>query len=358
MTDDLEKMREDLYGETKHSHDTKDSSGRFKGIFIDELPEGAGMWKATEGEHILDLLPFKAGQLLVDSVLQPKVKKVGQWTYKLDVYVHPKVGPGQSDEICLAMVFEKPCPPCELRNLLFEKEKLTEAEQRVLDMNRPIRRCGYNIHCKDSQKEMDKGAQIWLIAHWFFENHIAELSQLPHGGGFILFSHPKEGKSIMFKRKGTGRDNTSYLGHRFLDRDPLDEEILAKTHPLDSLVRVLSYEEFFQKFFQIEYTGQPVTLELMAGVSVEEEKKEEEGTLPTDPPPTEEPTTEETPAPSPSPEATVDPDNKCPHGHIFGADLEKFPGDCGRCAVWDDCADESDRLKKEGGKEEKPKLNI
>jgi hypothetical protein len=352
MAVDREKMREDLYGETKHSHDTKDDTGRFKDIFRDDLPSGATKWKATEGEHIIDLIPFQAGQFLVDSVLQPKVRAIGDYTYKLDLYVHNKVGPGQSDEVCPAMVFEKPCPICEFRNLLFDKEKLTETEQKLLDANRPIRRCAYNIYCKDSQKEMDKGVQIWLIAHWFFENHIAEISQLPHGGGFILFSHVDEGKSIMFKRKGTGRDNTSYLGHRFLDRDPLDDSLLAKAHPLDTLVRVLSYEELFKKFFQVEYNGQAVTLDLITGVPAPTEEKPEPASTPA----------EESPPPSveepPPPETTTqDPDNKCRLGHVFGTDLEKFPGDCGRCAVWDDCADESDKLKKEAGTS-KPTLNI
>jgi hypothetical protein len=32
--------------------------------------------------------------------------------------------------------------------------------------------------------------------------------------------------------------------------------------------------------------------------------------------------------------------SKCPNGHIFGKDFEKFPKDCDACPLWDDCSDE------------------
>ena len=355
---DREAYRESLQEETKHSYDTKDSSGLFKSIFVDNLPDGAREWKVSEGEHILDVIPFIASDFLFKSSLQPKIqdKKGKNIAYKVEVYVHDKVGPTQSSETCPAMVFEDPCPICELRQLLFDKEKLTAHEQTILDKNRPIRRVAYNVYCRDSNKEMEKGVQMWLVAHFFFENHVAELSQLPHGGGYLAWSDPDEGKSVMFRRKGTGKDNTSYLGHRFLDRDPLDDELLLGAHPLDSLIRVLPYERLFRQFFQVEHTGQPVTLSLMGGVPAEEEAS----TLPDEPAPTtgeEEPPVEE--KEEPTAEETTQPagDGQCPSDHVFGVDLEKFPADCGSCAKWDDCADESDRLKREGG-DTKPKLEM
>lgn len=33
---------------------------------------------------------------------------------------------------------------------------------------------------------------------------------------------------------------------------------------------------------------------------------------------------------------------KCPYGHTFGEDNDKFPKDCNKCKLWDDCADESE----------------
>jgi len=355
---DRKKMRQDLYGETKHSHDTKDDSGRFKDIFTDSLPDGCQKWKTGEGDHIVDLIPWQAGDFLDRSVLQPKVKK-GDWVYRCETYVHGRIGPAQVDEICPAMIFEEPCPICELRSILFDMDELTDHQQKILDKNRPIRRVAYNIYVKDSQKEMDKGVQLWLIAHFFFENHIAELAQLPHGGGFLNFSDVDEGKSIMFKRKGTGKDNTSFIGHRFLDRDPLEDDLLLKAHPVDSLIRIPTYEDLFRKFFQVEYKGQPVTLALISGKMEEgDESESKQPALPDGP-------SEESDVPDFDPppetekkeESSGEGDDRCPHGHQFGADLEKFPSDCGQCAVWDDCADESDKLKKEG-KGERPKLNI
>jgi hypothetical protein len=36
---------------------------------------------------------------------------------------------------------------------------------------------------------------------------------------------------------------------------------------------------------------------------------------------------------------------KCPKGHIFGKDCDKFPKDCDSCAKWDECMDAQDAMK-------------
>lgn len=38
-------------------------------------------------------------------------------------------------------------------------------------------------------------------------------------------------------------------------------------------------------------------------------------------------------------EAKQKDDNKCPSGHKFGADCDKYPKDCSDCKLWDDCFD-------------------
>jgi hypothetical protein len=64
-----------------------------------------------------------------------------------------------------------------------------------------------------------------------------------------------------------------------------------------------------------------------------------------------------------APEPVQDDTNagECPSGHIFGADIDKYPDDCDICSQWDNCSDEADRLKnipeeeKEVIPEEEPK---
>jgi hypothetical protein len=358
---DTEEAKQDLYDETKHSYETKDDLFMYQSVFRDDI-ERPPEWRAKEGEHIKDIIPFKAGKMITKSRLQNK--KEGNIVYKMELFVHPRVGPNRADLVCMAQTFGQPCPICELRNLLFDKEKLSDREQKILDSNRPIRRVAYNTWNHNSKEEEDKGIQLWVIAHFFFENHVAELSKLPKGGGFMSWTHPKDGKSVMFKRKGTGATNTSYIGHKFIDRDgPIPLEILQKAVTLDDVINWPSYKVTFEMFFQMPYEKQPVTLSLLVGIP---DKKDEEPDdfgeaateETTEEPTTEEPKKEEKPSldlggsdeeEEEKTEAKTEAsgDNPCPAGYVFGRDLEKYP-ECNGCPKWDDCADESDRLQKEG----------
>lgn len=346
---DSEQAAKDLYEEMKHSYETKDDLYLMQSIFRDDIsrpPE----WRAKEGEHILDVIPFRAGKVMTKSRLQNK--KAGNIVYKMELYVHPRVGPTRMDIVCLAQTFGMACPICELRNLLFDKENLTDREQKILDSNRPIRRVAYNIWCHDSKEESKKGVQLWVIAHFFFENNVAEIAKLPKEGGFLSWTHPKEGKSVIFKRKGMGPTNTSYLGHRFGDRDgPIPLEILQQAVPLDEVITFPEYKQVFETFFQLPYNKQPVTIGLLSGIPTEEEKDAEDpyGEAATEteslPPPKEEKPALSIPGDDEEENKSESETSGCPHGHTFGVDLEQTP-DCGNCVKWDACADESDRLTK------------
>jgi len=358
---DTEQAAKDLYEEMKHSYETKDDLYLMQSIFRDDISR-PGEWRAKEGEHILDIIPFKAGKIMTKSRLQNK--KEGNIVYKMELYVHPRVGPIRTDMICLAQTFGMSCPICELRSMLFDKEKLSDREQKILDSNRPIRRVAYNIWCHDSKEETKKGVQLWIIAHFFFENNVAEIAKLPKEGGFLSWTHPRDGKSVMFKRKGMGPTNTSYLGHKFVDRDgPIPLEILKQSVSIDEVVTIPDYKQVFETFFQIPYSNQPVTVSLLSGMPSEPEAEtdtDDYGEAATE-------TTEEIESTEEKPALSIPgddnkeevakesmKDNECPHGHTFGVDLEQT-ADCGNCTKWDACADESDRLtkvKKKGKKKE------
>jgi len=82
------------------------------------------------------------------------------------------------------------------------------------------------------------------------EEKIDEIARLPRGGGYIPFSDPDEGKSICWSRKGTGQENTAYLGHRFIDRESaIPDRILDKTFALDQVITMhTDYDEIKNAF--------------------------------------------------------------------------------------------------------------
>ena len=82
------------------------------------------------------------------------------------------------------------------------------------------------------------------------EANIEEIAKLPQGGGFVKFSHPDNGKSLAWTRKGSGMTNTDHLGHRLIKRkSPIPDKILDQTFPLDSIVNMHPlYEEIEKEF--------------------------------------------------------------------------------------------------------------
>ena len=361
---DRESLKKQLRKRTQEAAERTDSGRRFKDIFVDDWPEGLSRWKVSEAEHVLDLLPFIAGKFLHRSKIQKNVRR-GDVEYVMDLAVHQGLGPQRANVICISQMFDERCPPCEILYQLWAKEKLTDKEEKLLEVVKTKRRCVYIIRCLDGAKEMAKGRQVWEVAHWNFQRHIDELATLPKGGGHVIFSDVDEGKSVAFKRQGTRVDNTQYLGHKFVEREALSDDMIyygnpedKKLFPLDTLVHVPSFEEVFKTFFGFDYTGQAITIELALEGGAEEEKPPQPDTEP-------EPETEKETEPEPETEPEVKKEKpkleipgtseetkeeavvrECPAGGTFGKDLDKLP-ECGPCAIWDPCADEADKLASE-----------
>ena len=219
---------------TKRSYDMKDSGG-FGPKYLKEGVK-ASFWFPKDGKHLIDVIPYLAGEN--DPNAAP-----GKPQYVLDVWVHQKVGALQQAFYCPAKNNRKRCPICEKQMEMRKSGDFTDDEIRELN---PKRRTMYNVVCYDTREDIKKGVQLWETAHFFFENHIAEISQRPKTGGFIPFSHPDEGKSIAFKIVKKGQ-NTEYLGHRFEDRDePIDDDILDSAIVLDDILHIPTLAELKQ----------------------------------------------------------------------------------------------------------------
>lgn len=224
---------EGLSKATQRSYDTKDSFGG--GVSYLKKGVKVPLWMCSDGEHLLDVIPYVAGDN------DPNVS-AGDPQYVLDVWVHKGVGALQQSFVCPQKNFKNRCPICEKQLQMRKSGEFTDDEIKELS---PKRRCLYNVYVWDSKEEMRKGVQVWEISHFFFEKHIAELSKRPKGGGFIIFSDPDNGKSVSFKKKSKGA-NMEFLGHRFEDRDEdgaVTDEMLDSALVLDELLHIPTVAE-------------------------------------------------------------------------------------------------------------------
>lgn len=244
--DRMKKKRGGRRLQERHNTGTKKTGGGgFPTIFNkDKVPEGIEFWRCKEGEHLADIIPFEAGpDIPVDSETNLPITEEGEFDYVLDLFVHLNVGGMNKPYVCPYENFGKPCPICEfIQANRIEKEdwKKIIAKHRVV----------YLLWVHDTREDEKKGIQIFEASHFFMQEKIEEISKLPRGGGFENFSDPDSGKTLAWTRKGSGKDNTQYLGHRFIEREgPIPDRILDQSFSLDSIVNMHpDYDEMEKEF--------------------------------------------------------------------------------------------------------------
>lgn len=306
------KMSEQLLERRKESYATNEGGLKFGSIIKDGVD--VSEWWCKEGEHLIDILPYIAGA----NNPEKKIKK-GEVSDHATYYVHKNVGANDAMFVCPLANFGKTCPICEHSKELKEEG----VEDIVWQKLKPKRMTVYNVIVYDDAKEENKGVQVWIVAHWNMERHLNVLAQKPRGGGKVLFSHPDLGKSISFKRVGSGKDNTQYLGHNFQEREvdgvayTIPDELLDATYCLEEIVHVAEYDEINSAYY---------------GSKANKAEKEEEIDIPQE---TVKPRLrggKPVPVPTPEPE-------KAPV--CFGIEIDQIE-DCGNCGLYDECMVENE----------------
>lgn len=200
--------------------------------------EDVQLWNPKDGEHIIDILPYIAGK-------NDKDVREGRPTYTFEYLVHNRVGAASVSILCLAEMFNQPCPICEHRLQLREKG----AEDEVWKALFPKKRNLYNIICYDRGEE-EKGVQVWDVPYFYSEKNILSISKKRGRKGIegklTNFSHPDTGKSISFviEPAQSKNDYPTYTGFSFEERDyKIDDESLESCHTLDEIVHIPTYEE-------------------------------------------------------------------------------------------------------------------
>lgn len=304
-------LSNELLERRNESYATNEGGLKFGSIINDEL--GIKEWWCKEGEHLIDIIPYIAGEG------NPAKVKPGKWSDHATYYVHKNVGANDGMYICPLANFGKPCPICDHSKQLREEG----VEDDVWKALKPKRMTIYNVVVYDDIKEEEKGVQIWVVAHWNMERHLNVLAQKPRGGGKVLFSHPDQGKSISFKRVGSGKDNTQYLGHNFQDREidgqpyAIYDDILNSAYCLEEIVNTADYDEISSAYYgrsaaksqqeEITGTGSPAPQGRLRG-HVETKVAEKEPEIP-----------------------------KC-----FGLEIDKIQS-CNNCNIYDDCMVENEK---------------
>lgn len=310
--DKYKKQKKDLLKRHAESVANKDTQNFPSIIDNSKIPKGIGFWKCGFGEHLIDYIPFEAGSNM------PKVREAnseldpieeGQYCWSIDLHVHTKVGAQEKKFVCPEVTNGEQCPICDYirANRPLSKEDYST--------HKPKRYTMHLIWCRDDGEEK-KGLQLWEIPHYFMEKHIKVKAEKPKGGGTIEYYDPDAGRHVKFIKEGSD-SKWNFYGYDFYERDePIPDEILDQSFPLDSVIKYASYNEIYKAFY-----GEEPESEVAGDDSfpVEEpEQQQEEGAY------------EE------QEEGVELAEDECPLDGEFGVDHEQLEG-CGDCPNYDNC---------------------
>ena len=245
LRDRLRKKSSVLQQQHNKSGEPNKSPGqRFETIFDkSKIPAGIGFYRVPEGQHLVDIIPFECGpDMPLDENGDVRFQE-GDPSYVLNVWVHQNLGKNDKPYVCPYQNFGESCPACEfIKANRLEKEDWAKL--------RPKQRSIYLIWGHNNREDEKKEIQVFDSSFFFMEEKLIEIARLPKDGGSIMFSDVDKGRSVAWTRKGIGATNTSYIGHKFVDREsPIPDKILEKSFSLDSIIKMHpTYEEIKKDF--------------------------------------------------------------------------------------------------------------
>ena len=363
-----------------------------------QLPTGVKMFSPeTDSSVKLDFIPYVVTDPLhMDRNDDKEIAVADSLWYKRPYYAHRNIGASNDSVVCLQTV-KKKCPICEHRAKLIKEG----AAKEDTDALKPSKRNLYIVIPLNSKK-FESVPHVFDISQYLFQNLLnKELKEAPENE---IFPDLELGKSLKVRFDsstiGTSKPFAEAGRIDFVARDDMyTEEILNDIPNPDDLLKILSYKELEDLFLEMpeendggklsdDNEDKKETKRTVTRVSKTSKPKEEET------PPEEETTWDELDAmserrllklidekelkvdsneyvddvdglkkaiaeeldiemPKKAPARTASRGteketsrggDKCPHGHKFGIDFEKFP-ECPDCKLWDDCYDANKKLK-------------
>jgi hypothetical protein len=353
----MKKKTNSLKDRLKKSYESKDKgSGTRPSVMDWKKIDGVKFYKPKEGRNKLNIIPY-----IIKTKNDPLVKtndaKVGEQSYMLDAYIHNNIGPSQAQVFCLREMFGKPCSICEQRQQYYNEGKKDEAAAL-----KAKRICFYNVQdLKNDSNEI----QVWQVSHFLFEKElIEEAFASGEDNEPIDFVDIDDGKSVSFRAAETDSvingktvKFLEFKSFNFPERDdPLDESWIKKAVSFDELMKYHTYEEAKNLLYgEDEDEDEDKLIKKSKNKKkeiVEDEDDEEEEDIDEDDDEEDDDEDdkeiiedddeeEEEPEPVKPQKKNKKSSDKCPSGHKFGKDCDKYEDDCDECDIWTNCKKEN-----------------
>ena len=315
------------------SYQTREGSGNGGSRVLDFKDKEVEFYTPQEGRNLISIVPY---EIKTDKhpLVRNKTLEIGDMDYVMDIWEHRGVGPAQGNVLCLKNTYGKPCPICEEAARLKKEGKEDEAKSL-----KARRRVYYNVlDAKDGK------LKVFATSHYLFEKELIEEAKDDDEGGYIDFADPDEGKDVRFratKESLAGQEYLTYKSFSFEDREaPLSKRILANAISFDECITIPTYKEVENMLYgeeddeEEEERPQPRKTEAVDDADapwgdddIPERPSNRRATAES---------ASKTYVADDAPEARNDKCGKCPFGHVYGKDRDKFD-DCDDCDVWGEC---------------------
>ncbi|MDD3970466.1 MAG: hypothetical protein PHC31_00975 [Clostridia bacterium] len=389
------KFRDKVVQDTTRQKNATNNYGYLK------LPKDVRVFQPEAGRIQLDILPYiVTDEKHPDRNVEMEIAIPGELWYKRPFKVHRNIGAENDTVVCLTS-FSQRCPICEY----LAKRRKEGADLEEIKTLRPSQRNLYCV-IPIGVKGADEKPHVWDVSQYLFQNLLNEELEEDSDNAVFPDLEEGLTLRIRFEEQQLGKNKFNEAKRiDFEKRDEIyDDSILEDIPNLDEMLTRLTYEELDAKFLEMEGVAEVEETSAVENTEVRKRKKIEPD-IPAEAPvirrrkakpepePEPEPEDEdetdvigkgETPPPvrrrkakpepepepedddddeiyedEPEPELPVKPikrDNlskpaskgkpadgdRCPHGHRFGVDCEKFD-DCDVCEIWDECIDEQEK---------------
>lgn len=227
----------------------------------------------------LNILPYQ-----ITSQKHPEVvagrRKVGQWDYLLDVWVHRNMGPNKKDMLCPKSTYGKACPACEERQKLYDEGRDEEAKAFT-----PSRRAIYNVQLIGRNGPEDT-PMIFATSHQCFNKELIEEATASSKGPVPIpfASIGPDGKVVSFRVSEKALGSNKFCeakSFQFLDRDEeISDEVLEQCVSLDECLIVPTTKQILDAMYgndEDDSVGQAPEQDMPNGIRrdyYEEERQE------------------------------------------------------------------------------------
>ena len=310
-----------------HSYKTKDKGSGKRAL---NFSSDTKFYKMEEGRNKLIIIPY-----VIKTKNHPLVKsgdaEIGELDYKLDYYVHKRIGPRNDSFVCLSETYGKRCPIC-------EKQKEYPRDSEEYAALKAKRRATYNVlDMRDEKQEI----KVFDETHYYFEKELLEEARSEARDENILgFADPDTPYIINVRATGEKYNGGAYFKYKsfkFIESDIDVDSLIDEAVSLDECINILSYEEItaliegFDSDEEDDEEETPKRKRQTTKKEVEEDDDEDES----------EEEVKETK--SEKRRKKVQKESECPHGHVFGEDCEEFD-ECDKCKKWEECEEANEKL--------------